>query len=89
MRYNKQRNITISEEKIQEIKKLFGTVKNTELAKKLGIGYGCLTQNLKLLGYTKERGGKVIQMEGYFSDSLVHPITGLLPDVRKDALMKY
>ena len=64
--YRLQQNITITEDQVKVVKEKFGTVKNHLLAKEIGVNYGKLSSNLRLLGLTKPRTAKIIQMEGYF-----------------------
>lgn len=50
-----QKKITLPQEKIEVVTENFGKMKNRELARMIGVTYGILHNNLRLLGFVKTK----------------------------------
>jgi len=62
-----QHNITLSDDQIEVIKSEFGKVKNAELAKKIGVTYNKLHNNLRLMKLVVTREDTECHIEGNFN----------------------
>lgn len=58
-----QKNITITEEQLELVKKYHKKICNREIAAMIGVTYNKLHNNLRVVGLVKEHGAKVVDFE--------------------------
>jgi len=66
MKHYYQQNVSLTPDQVEFVKANKDKMNVGELAKMLGLTYGKVHNNLKVLGLVKRRKAVVVKMDGYF-----------------------